>query len=84
MNHNTGKGIFAVLVFFFIITACAVVASPAIAISAPSEMMGFAAVGEGIAVPLPQPTPAGETSGSYTKLEIMLCPFWSSASYSSR
>lgn len=71
MDHNTRKGIFAVLVFLFIIAACAALESPSHAGSSPSDPMVFTAGSEAVAVPLAEPTPAGETTGSYTKLEIM-------------
>jgi P pilus assembly chaperone PapD len=71
MNHIAGKGIFAVLVLFFIITAGAAVESPASIGSAPTVMRVSAAGSEAIAVQLAEPTPAGESSVSYTKLEMM-------------
>ena len=71
MKHITGKGIFAVMVLFFIITAGSAVENPASIGSAPSEMRVTAAGVGAIAVPHPEPTTAIETSGSYTKLEIM-------------
>lgn len=71
MNHKVGKGVLAVLAFFFIITACAAVESSVSIGSAPTVMGVTAAGSEAIAVSLAEPTPAGVSSASYTKLEMM-------------
>jgi len=71
MNHNVGKGIFVVLVLFFIISASAAVESPVSIGSAPVGMRVTAAGSEAIAVQLAEPTLSGDSTVSYTKLEMM-------------
>jgi len=71
MNFNAGKGILAVMLLLFITTACTAAEEPGSVGTVHAETIVPVPGGESIQAPLPQPTPAGESSGNYTRLEIM-------------